>query len=81
MLTRVLNYSVNRNFTVVFVLTDFKEQGIFRSQSSCLTSVSYVNNVGASHFVCDWLVPYIQKTGGKLKLAINLDSVLNLGRR
>nr|XP_039257539.1 uncharacterized protein LOC120334152 [Styela clava] len=81
-LARLLGGSAcNRNYTVIFVITDFKENGVYRtstSADSCLPQGVFVHNVGSSNFVCHRLMPHLKQFGGKLKMAINLDSLLNV---
>lgn len=72
-----------RNNTIVFVATDFNEHGIYsaspgENQLECISRGLYVHNVGATHFVCAWLLPHLREYHGRVSLAINLDTVMNV---
>ncbi|XP_078483659.1 uncharacterized protein LOC100177071 [Ciona intestinalis] len=75
-----------RNYSVVLVFTDFKEQGSFLDG---LAGTGYTNCFveefnqlsGAAHFLCGWLLPHLRRTGSRLMFSVNLHSLLNFDSR
>ena len=67
----------------MLVATDFSEEGSYwegvrnQNYTNCVFGDQYQGLSGASHFLCGYLLPHLQRTGAHIMAAFNLHSILN----
>jgi len=69
-----------REFTIILVAVDFKQEGHYSEDSECFTR-HFEGSVGNAYFICDWLIPHIRMSNAKVLFAISLDTLLNRNTR